>query len=165
MARSKKQVTQDKARPTDGKAVFQVRLDADVHEKLKTAAATAGISMNQLIQGVLRWAGDHVRQGRPTLSGKTIGEEPCAECVWFGVPTKPVGIGDRGHEGDFVFLLDYSDRKALSTSLSEGAMVDGRFVEGGHSIDDGDFSQDFEARLHDAKAKRNSSGSANNSAM
>lgn len=162
MAKSNKRGSSEKrAKPSvaDGKAVFQVRLDGDVHEKLKAAAATAGISMNQLIQGVLRWAGDHVRQGRPTLKGKVVGEQPCGECVWFGHVTKPMGIGERGHEGMFVFMLDYSDRKALNTTLVEDE-VDGTPLPGSNEICDGDKRESYEARLRAATAGHDVKGPA-----
>ena len=39
-------------------SAFQVRIDRATHAKLQAAAFAAGISMNQLISGVLRYAAE-----------------------------------------------------------------------------------------------------------
>ncbi|HWA99562.1 MAG TPA: toxin-antitoxin system HicB family antitoxin [Pirellulales bacterium] len=104
---------------SDRRAVFQVRLDADVHRRLKEAAGQGGISLNQLIQGVLRWAAANVRQGRPRMNNGEILSEPASECVWFGHPTTKPGIGIAEHPGQFVFALNYSDSKALEEYMSD----------------------------------------------
>jgi hypothetical protein len=109
--------------------------------------------MNQLIQGILRWGAEHVRQGRPTLNEKIIGEEPATECVWFGKPTRPYTVGTSGHAGMFVFMLDYSDRKALETDLVEIDQIDEtEFVEL-ESIRDGDPSWDLPERQQAMKER------------
>lgn len=64
---------------------FQVRFDADLHEQVKAAAETAGISVNQLIQGICRGAMAHLVQGEPeVLLDGFVRVNPQRGCVFFG---------------------------------------------------------------------------------
>ena len=68
-----------------GKAVFQCRLDADVHAALSAAASEADISLNQLIGGVCRWAAGCVVQGEPRRDDNGVLRAAEQEgCVFFG---------------------------------------------------------------------------------
>lgn len=71
----------------DGSVAFQVRLDADLHAQLKREAETAGISMNQLIQGILRGVLDRLVQGEAEVGRSGfVNVRPQKGCVFFGQP-------------------------------------------------------------------------------
>lgn len=73
------------AEPVDGSVAFQVRLDADLHARLKEAAETAGISMNQLIQGTLRGAMEYLVQGEADMQAfGWVRQRKQKGCVFFG---------------------------------------------------------------------------------
>ena len=59
----KKKSARIKGEPSEQKTAFQLRLDADLHQQLKKAAEDAGISLNQLIQGICWGAVEHLHQG------------------------------------------------------------------------------------------------------
>jgi hypothetical protein len=64
---------------------FQLRLDAELHRDLKAAADTAGISLNQLIQGICRGALANLIQGEPDVSPYGfVSTKPQRGCVFFG---------------------------------------------------------------------------------
>lgn len=74
---------------------FQLRLDADLHGRLKAAAENAGISLNQLIQGICRGAEASLVQGEARLlQGGFVDAKPQRGCVFFGRP----GVMPAGHE-------------------------------------------------------------------
>lgn len=155
MAKRKK--IERKAQPEviDGLTSFQLRLDSRVHEKLKTEAQRSGISLNQLMRGILRWASGRIQQGRAELENRRISSSPSPERVWFGEPTRDPGMGDPGTVGRFFFQLDFSDETALVTILQEGAVIDGKRYFGNESIDDGEPSWEHDAFKEEAaKSKR-----------
>lgn len=103
------------ANPTDSRATFQLRLNPEVHEKLKNEAKTANISMNQLIQGVCQWAADNIRQGRPVKDAGVLIEKRATECVWFGYPQESeIEDIDERKSTAFHFIMDFSGRNAVS---------------------------------------------------
>jgi hypothetical protein len=69
-----------------GKVRMEVRFDADVHKSLKKLADDGGVSINQLLNGLARWAGQKLRVGEPVKSddGIVIGSEHVQGCYWFG---------------------------------------------------------------------------------
>lgn len=71
----------------DGTVAFQVRMDADLHARLKREADQAGISMNQLIQGTLRGALERLVQGEADVSRSGFVQvRPQKGCLFFGSP-------------------------------------------------------------------------------
>jgi len=105
---------------------MQVRFDGDLHQQLKATAETAGISLNQLIQGICRGAIAHLVQGEPDVDdGGFVRTKPQRGCVFFGragfVPTDGEEeceecFGKNGVYPDFVekgtvwFGLDFTNR-------------------------------------------------------
>ena len=73
----------------DEKVAFQVRFDADLHQKLKQQAEEAGISLNQLIQGVCRACSEnlHVGEFKFVNDQMKLGTiKYTKRCVTFGDP-------------------------------------------------------------------------------
>ena len=66
---------------------FQVRFDPDLHQELHKVAEEAGISLNQLIQGICRGALGHVYQGEAFVSPSGFMRvKPQRGCLFFGQP-------------------------------------------------------------------------------
>jgi hypothetical protein len=64
---------------------YQLRLDAELHAGLKAAADTAGISLNQLIQGICRGALANLVQGEAVVGmGGFVSAKGQRGCVFFG---------------------------------------------------------------------------------
>lgn len=108
--------------PEEGTIAFQVRFDADLHAQVKHCAEHAGISMNQLIQGIVRGALDHFQYGEPWVDAYgVVNVRPRRGCVFFGRPGDypedgrerssaaglPLPITD---PGTIWFGLDYTNR-------------------------------------------------------
>lgn len=101
---------------------FELRLDEALYTQVKSISEEADISMNQLIEGVLRWAmpmahagelrvDDDVEASRiPYRKGQSV---PVQGCVWFGVA--PWVDDDGPNDGRFLFQLDYSGRSAVKS--------------------------------------------------
>jgi len=85
--------------PEDGKVAFQVRLDADLHGRMREIAEKAGISLNQLLQGMCRGLIDHahVGEGRRLKDGfHALRHTP--KCVFFGQPGTPSDVPEEFYE-------------------------------------------------------------------
>ena len=110
----------DPAKPDPAKPVpMQVRLDPDLHADVKDLAERSGLSVNQLAQGVLRWAVENAVPGEPKIEpgGKFVKVRDVPGCVFFG----RVGTLSRDEPDDettervadfgrVVFGLDFSGR-------------------------------------------------------
>ncbi len=85
MAKKKAAKTEGGTVPSD-KVSLHLRLDGDVHRRLSQAASASGISMNQLIQGMVEGCLEHLIQGEPDYKGKArlLGRRSQAGCVFFG---------------------------------------------------------------------------------
>ena len=102
----------------EGKVRFELRFDADVYEKVKGIADDAEISVNQLMQGIARWAGERAVIGEPLPVMGGHSTKPVAGCVWFASASS-WGMGDDDGEGVPVcdgwplFCLDFTDRRVI----------------------------------------------------
>lgn len=68
-----------------GKFRMELRLDMDIAEKLKTLTEGAGVSINQFVQTLIRWAVDNGHVGRPVADeSQVIRNTQCRGIVWFG---------------------------------------------------------------------------------
>lgn len=95
------------------KSRVELRLDASVYAGLKDLAGRSGLSLNQLMQGISRWAvaSGHAGKPYPEPSGVIhTSDEP--GMVWFG-PDGYTEDGDEMGGGEIVFVLDYTDGNAV----------------------------------------------------
>ena len=99
----------DDAGNTDGMSERQrleVRLDAEVHDALRVLAKAAGVSANQIAEGVLSWAISRGHAGVPRWTGDPlpifVASDP-APAVWFGHE----GDDDLNESGSVNFFLDF----------------------------------------------------------
>lgn len=122
--------TRAKQSGTD-KTRFELRFDTDVYEGLKKIADQAQISLNQLMQGIGRWALENAHVGEPHQEDidcvETI-EQP--GCVWFG-EDKCEGVDDPLHpEGGYVipakvvFSLDFTERHVVRDDWKDQRRAD-----------------------------------------
>jgi len=96
------------------KARFETRVDPETHARLRQLADDAGVSMNQLIEGVLVWAMSKAYPGRPRIHDNGPGYYDSTEdpAVWFGFDGfKPDGepVGN----GHVLFVLDFSPGRPI----------------------------------------------------
>src|SRR5262245_17082555 len=100
------------------KARVELRLDRVVFDGLVKLSSESGISLNQLMQGLGRWA---IRNGQP---GEGIRDEfgnvrvtRQAGCVFFGVAGHHAIVNEDGDEewrkGDVIFNLDFTERHVI----------------------------------------------------
>jgi hypothetical protein len=111
------------------KVRLELRLDVDVHSKLKDIAEHCGLSLNQVIEGICDVCGRYAVAGEPLKLGGdcvfTTMEKP--RCVWFGVISSH-GMSAKEWEayvvehesnpplvtkGEVWFGLDYSERRIV----------------------------------------------------
>ena len=105
-------------KPTAEKARFELRFDSDVYDGIKRIADEADISVNQLMQGMARWALEHAHVGEPEAG--EYGEIKTHEqpgCVWFG-DTEGIVEDEEGNPrwagGPRVFFaLDFTERHVV----------------------------------------------------
>jgi|GEM_PF-2542371 len=104
----------------------QIRLDPIVHERLKALASGSDLSVNQLVEGILAWAGANAHYGipRPREDHPLIESAPVSQVVWFGndgtVRDESGKIADIDGPSQISFMLDFRATRA---------MVDGWEVE------------------------------------
>jgi hypothetical protein len=113
------------------KTRMEVRLDADINKGLKKLAKDSDISVNQLVEGVLRWAVKYGQAGfRPVrLPGSDSaidrdGEEVFADevpgCIYFG---HDMEIDETANQikrhAELYFWLDYSGPGCLKDKFIE----------------------------------------------
>jgi len=111
MGKRKSKVKSDKVR-------VELRFDPDVYEKVKTLAERADISINQLMQGVARWAGENGHIGEPHMEERDeVFSLDRPGSVWFGRNVTEYEYDKDGHPWPIpayiAFSLDFSDRRAL----------------------------------------------------
>ncbi len=110
-----------------GKTRMQLRFDDDVYQGVQRVADAAGISVNQFMQGIARWAVDHVNQGEPVrhkdiMGGCMFRVEPRPGCMWFDKDGGDYGraYDDAGektfHYARMVFWLDLTERSAVMSN-------------------------------------------------
>ncbi|WP_437192707.1 hypothetical protein [Planctomicrobium sp. SH527] len=86
-AAKKNSVPQPVAPQLGEKSRLELRLDTPLVEQLKRLADQNGISVNQLMQGVARWAVEKLQPGEPVRNADghvTIREQ--SGCLWAGRP-------------------------------------------------------------------------------
>jgi len=117
-----------KAHHVDSEKVrLELRFDADVARSVTALADEAGISLNQLMQGLARWALWHGHPGEPKL-GREMKVETIERvrevegsierpgCIWFGEVAYDLngpGRGERVPDERVMFMLDFSERRAV----------------------------------------------------
>lgn len=72
--------------PDEGKTAFLLRLNREIHEKLKYCAEAAGISLNQLILGICEGTVDNLMVGEASRnsSGCVVLDRSKKKCVGVG---------------------------------------------------------------------------------
>ncbi len=87
---------------------------------MKNLADKSGLSMNQLVEGILAWAGSNGHAGSPNVDVKQelIRTKPLPQVLWFGhdgMESDESGesIGPDGSGGQIAFLLDYRATRAM----------------------------------------------------
>jgi hypothetical protein len=97
-----------------GVARLELRFESEVYAGVRKLAEGAGVSINQLMQALARWAVDNGHVGSPVLQDGSLEVTTKAEygCLWFG---DAGGRLDDGQEymGEVLFGLDFSDRRAV----------------------------------------------------
>ena len=112
---------------------MQIRLDPLLHHQVKEVTDRAGISINQFVQGVLRWAVENAEPGEPFVppGGKFVSRNPIPGCVFFG--RRGSYEWDRETEeptnriadfGEIIFALDFSGRGLVRQRHSPGPVPD-----------------------------------------
>jgi hypothetical protein len=88
------------------KTRFELRFDADVYDSVNKLADQVGVSLNQLMQGITRWAVEHSNPGE-FVGGRVHDENDVpmttrdqAGVVWFGDQSP-------------VFELDFTERRVV----------------------------------------------------
>jgi len=102
-----------------GKTRLELRFDTDVYDGINKIADEAGVSVNQLMQGLARWAIAHANQGEASFDHehKFYRKTPQTGCIWFGEPSKEVYDHKTGDiintEPEFYFQLDFTERRVV----------------------------------------------------
>ena len=100
----------------------ELRLDVDVNEGLRELAEKAAISVNQLCNGILRWAvaNGHNGEGKIEPPGYCVTTLPQAGCLWFGYEPKEITCVDEYGEKqpgvtppEICFQLDFTERRVI----------------------------------------------------
>jgi hypothetical protein len=100
-----------------GKARLELRVDQDVYDGIVALAMSVGVSVNQLAQGVLRWAANNANLGE--VQQDETGDLSTREqdgCVWFGREAGDCREedGSIGHDrGECAFALDFTERRVV----------------------------------------------------
>lgn len=96
------------------KARFETRVETETHARLRELADAAGVSMNQLVEGILVWAMSKAYPGKPVVheNGPGYYDSTDAPAVWFGFDGfthkgEPVG------NGQVLFVLDFSPNRPI----------------------------------------------------
>ncbi len=109
----------------EGKTRFELRFDDDVYDAVKRAADETGISVNQLMQGIARWAMKHVHPSEEVqyVTQDVIHCTAQPGCVWFGQETTDVVEVQVGPDPEMTeqgiiparlyFTLDFTERSVV----------------------------------------------------
>ena len=85
-----KKAKEPTAKVETGRTGVMLRFDDEVVNGIRKLADASGISVNQLMQGLARWAIKNGRPGEPyNDSCGRLMERTQAGCVWFGRPATP----------------------------------------------------------------------------
>ena len=105
-----------KATPLEmSRARLELRIDADVVSELQKLAERVGVSVNQLMQGIARWAVGHAHPGEADVDDHgIISTRPQLGCVWFG-KDETEAEDEQGFPhldpGYVAFSLDFTERR------------------------------------------------------
>jgi hypothetical protein len=122
---AKKKATGAGHRP--GKARVELRLDEDVYEGIKKLADGSNMTVNQLINGLVRWARDKGHIGEPERDDEgVLSNRRVAGVVWFGQTGYRLSIEDKHQhseafeteapefvKGEHYFTLDFTERRVV----------------------------------------------------
>ena len=107
---------------------LEIRFDSDVYQKMQDLADKSGISVNQLVNGVMRWAVANGHAGEGTFDEHgNLDVKKQVGCVFFGRTTKfrsqeerdwiedEVGQdpGPVEKKGQGFFSLDFTERRVV----------------------------------------------------
>lgn len=102
------------------KARCELRLDPVVHTRMKKLADKSGLSMNQLVEGILAWAGTNGYAGSPIVDEQQelIKTKTLPQVLWFGhngmeYDESGKMLGPDGSGGQIAFMLDYRATRAM----------------------------------------------------
>jgi len=101
------------------KARCQIRLDPIVHDRLKALASASDLSLNQLVEGILAWAGANAYSGvpEPREDQSHIETSPESQVVWFGhdgaVRDSKSKLIDIDGPCQICFMLDFRATRAM----------------------------------------------------
>jgi len=101
----------------EGKTRFELRFDDELYAALKKTADDTDISVNQLMQGITRWALKHAHPGEePRHDGHDVEGLQQPGCIWFGHGVDFVE-DDTGKErviqSQIFFTLDFTERHVV----------------------------------------------------
>jgi hypothetical protein len=116
--------SQSQKQRDEGKTRFELRFDDDLYAAVKEAADKAEISVNQLMQGIARWAMEHAHPGEEVFDhdGHEVRSLAQPGCIWFGHDTHVVEIQMSDHPGhveeqivpaEVFFELDFTERNVV----------------------------------------------------
>ena len=101
----------------EGKTRFELRFDDDLYTQVKNTADETGISVNQLMQGIARWAMSTVHpRSEPWGQGPELLAVEHEGCVWFGRESGAVedDYGNQHYDkGAVYFTLDFTERHVV----------------------------------------------------
>jgi len=109
---------------------FEMRCEPEVYDRLRSLSENAGVSINQIVQGLLRWGVDHANVGKPVVDiggarGFEVKTKPVAGCLWFGSSwVQPMDGSKISKEIGAIFSLDFSAGRAVRED--EGKVVKGK---------------------------------------
>ena len=107
----------------EGKSRFELRFDEDLYAELKRVAEATDVSVNQLMQGITRWAMKHAQPGQePNFNPKdSYRSRPQPGCIWFGhaaryrdwVDPDTREEGSTLEPPELFFTLDFTERHVV----------------------------------------------------
>ena len=114
-----------------GKTRVELRIDDDVFETVRSLAEKAEITVNQLMTGLARWAGEKGQLGEPSYDRNGVVQmKPIAGVVWFGSPGSYLTEEDKEkhsnafeedppeyYVGEHIFTLDFTERRVVREDI------------------------------------------------
>lgn len=101
-----------------GRSPFMLRFDNEVYEAVKELAERAGVSANQLMEGLSRWAIKNVKVGVPILNddGEVIGEKVEQGSVWAGQVVEASNANPKQKRSVWMYL-DFTNRRVVREDM------------------------------------------------
>lgn len=95
-----------------------LRFDNEVYEAVKELAERAGVSANQLMEGLSRWAIKNVKVGVPILNddGEVIGEKVEQGSVWAGQVVEASNANPKQKRSVWMYL-DFTNRRVVREDM------------------------------------------------